>query len=58
MPYPPTMAKLPPFEQCFTNVIAKAMETSEEVLNDVLLINTPLLAWSQHMSLCMPLATI
>jgi hypothetical protein len=41
MLYPPTMAELPPFEQCFTNVIAKAIEIGEEVLNDVLSISTP-----------------
>lgn len=41
MPYPPTMAELPPFEQWFINVITKALETCEEVLDDVLSISTP-----------------
>jgi hypothetical protein len=41
MPYPPTMAELPPFEQWFTNVIAEAIDPSEEVLDDVLSISTP-----------------
>jgi hypothetical protein len=35
------MVELPPFEQWFTNVIKEAIETSAEVLNDVLSISTP-----------------
>jgi hypothetical protein len=42
MPYPSTMAKLPPFEQWFINVIVEAIETGEEVPDDVLSNSTPL----------------
>lgn len=36
------MAKLPPFEQWFINVIVEAIETGEEVPDDVLSNSTPL----------------
>jgi hypothetical protein len=40
-------------------VVAKAVETSEDVLDDVISINTPtFLAWPQDISLSMPLVTI
>jgi hypothetical protein len=42
MDYLTTMVEIPPFEYWFTNIAAKTLGANEEVLDDVLSINTPL----------------